>query len=172
VKQWYALRSKPKQEATAGTLLAQRDIEIYLPMVTDHRLPGKRPAPTPFFPGYLFARLDPDMGETHLARFTCGVLQLVSYGDEPCPVPDDLIDLIRIRVDRLSRRGWASEFQRGDRVVITGGPFSGVEAVFEEQLSSTGRVQVLVQVLRRLCRADVHVGQLRLATRTVGRQAA
>jgi hypothetical protein len=35
-----------------------------------------------------------------------------------------------------------------------------VEALFDRHLSSSGRAQVLVWVLQRLCRAEVRVGQL------------
>jgi hypothetical protein len=51
----------------------------------------------------------------------------------------------------------------GDRVVITAGPLRDVEAIFDRTLSPSGRVCVLIRMLERLCRAEVHVSGLQRA---------
>ncbi len=167
MKQWYVLRSKPKREASAAAVLERAEIEVYLPQISTQR---ERAVPSlvPFFPSYLFARLDPDRGELQMARYAQGIMYVVSYGEEPCPVPDDLVSLIKERL--ASSRGLvpAVEFRQGDRVLVTAGALRDVEAIFDRHLSATGRVQVLVQMLQRLCRVDLHVGQLRLLRKATG----
>ena len=163
MKQWYALRSKPKREVSVVALLERAEIETYLPQVSVRKATGGPPALAPFFPSYLFAHLDPFEGEIRLARYTYGVLSVVSFGGEPCPVPDDLITLIKDRLTRSQHRGLTGEFFPGDRVVVTGGPFRDTEAVFERHLSSAQRARVLIQLLHRLCKLDLRVDQLRLA---------
>ena len=162
MKQWYVLRSKPKKEVSAAAVLERSEIEVYLPQVAAHNERGKVPSLVPFFPNYLFAHLDPEIGELQRARYAQGIMYVVSYGDDPCPVPDDLVSLIRERIASSNGRVPAMEFRQGDRVLVTAGALRDVEAVFDRRLSASGRVQVLVQMLQRLCRVDLHVGQLRL----------
>ena len=168
MKQWYVLRSKPKKEVSAATVLERAQIEVYLPQVPVQRERGKVPSLVPFFPNYLFAHLDPDDGQLQMARYAQGVMYVVSYGDQPCPVPDDLVRLIKERLASSHGRAGAMEFRQGDQVLITTGALRNLEAVFDRQLSATGRVQVLVQMLQRLCRVDLHVGQLRLLRKAAG----
>ena len=162
MKQWYALRSKPKKELTAAAMLSRASIQTYVPLAPVYSPWSRQPGATPFFPGYLFGQLDPSAGEIQMARYTSGVLDVVGYGGEPWPVPDELIESIRQRIERLHARKGAPDFNRGDKVVIQSGPFRGVEAVFDSHLSAGGRVKVLISLLRRLCPAELQIGQLRL----------
>jgi transcriptional antiterminator RfaH len=162
MKQWYALRSKPKRESSVVALLERTEVETYLPQVVVRRERGKSPVAVPFFPSYLFARFDPLGGEIRRVRYTRGVLQVVSFGDEPCPVPDDLILLMKERFTRTRQVEHAAAFRPGDRVVVTAGQFKDMEAVFDCQLSASGRVRVLIQLLHRACKLDMRVDQVRL----------
>jgi len=165
VKQWYALRSKPRRESSAAALLTKAGIEVYLPQTRVHKQPGRGPILEPFFPGYLFGQLDPLLGDVRLVKYTPGILHIVGYGDEPWPVPDDLIAAIQERLTRGREALAHTGFRPGDRVVITGGPLRDVDAIFDCGLSATGRVRVLVRILGSLRPADVHVAQLRPANK-------
>src|SRR5581483_12163848 len=101
MKEWYALRSKPKREFFAASQLTRAGIEVYLPQVRVHRQHGKASACEPFFPGYFFGHLDPQQTEIHLAKYTPRILYVVGYGDEPSPVPDELITSIQRRLARV-----------------------------------------------------------------------
>jgi transcriptional antiterminator RfaH len=158
---WYALRSKPVKEASAAALLARAGLDVYLPQLRVHKQHGKPASVEPFFPGYLFARLDASRGEIRLANYTHGVLHVVGFGNEPTPVPDSIIDALRMRLTPRSELGGVTNYQRGDRLMITSGPLKDVEAIFDAKLSATGRVRVLIQMLSNQCRAEVNVRQLR-----------
>ena len=157
------MRSKPKREFFAASQLTRAGIEVYLPQVRVHRQHGKASACEPFFPGYFFGHLDPQQTEIHLAKYTPGILYVVGYGDEPSPVPDELITSIQRRLARVRGQGPLVDFRPGDRVVITSGPLQGLDAIFDCSLSPTGRVRVLIQILQRVCRAEVRASQLRRA---------
>ncbi|HZW29434.1 MAG TPA: transcription termination/antitermination NusG family protein [Isosphaeraceae bacterium] len=159
MKSWYAVRTKPRKETTAATLLTQRGIEVYLPQVRVHREHGKPAVLEPFFPGYLFGRLDPEQADLARANYTPGVLYVLGYGGEPCPVPDLVVATIQQRLE--SARGRPSDLRPGERLLITSGPLRGLEAIFDAHLSPTGRVRVLIRLLKRLCRAEVHINQVR-----------
>ena len=51
----------------------------------------------PLFPGYCFARFDPDRCA---ARAKCnGVVNIVSFDGQPAPIPEHELDSIRLLVD-------------------------------------------------------------------------
>lgn len=168
MRQWYVLRTKPRKDAAAASLLEKAKLEVFAPTITVYRAEGKRPAQEPLFPGYMFSRLDAHLGEVQLARYTAGVSDILRYGNHPAPVPDELVEAVRQRTASGPRRRQWSSYQSGDLVVITKGPFRDFEAVFDGHLSAAGRVRVLIRTLRRLYRADVHVSQLRLAGKAAG----
>jgi transcriptional antiterminator RfaH len=143
-------------------------VEVYLPRAPA-RDDGATPSDVaPLFPGYLFGRLSPQRNEFRLANSTPGVLYVVGYGDQPWPVPDGFISYIRRRLNRERRSTPAEDLRHGDRLVITGGPFRGIEAVFDRHLSGSGRARVLVEMLKRVCPAEVHVREVRPIRKTVG----
>lgn len=156
---WYAVRAKPKREVAASALLAHAGIEVYLPQSLMHREHGRPPRLEPFFPGYFFGRLDAARGQVRLVRYTSGVLDVVGYGEDPWPVPDAAIAAIRTRL--AHGRARAASLLPGERVVITEGPLKDLDAIFDRHLSATGRAQVLIQILERLCRTEISVEQLR-----------
>jgi transcriptional antiterminator RfaH len=164
MKQWYALRSKSKREFAAASLLTQAGIEVYLPQVRARQQHAKPPGVSPFFPGYLFARLDPLLAEIRLANYTSGISYVVGYGGEPWPVPDDLIFFLQRGMADGRNQGSDEEFRPGDRIVVTSGPLRGIEGVFDHNLSTTGRVRILVHVLNRLCPTNIPVRQVRRST--------
>ena len=161
MKRWYALRAKARRELAAASLLTRANLETYVPRLAaqcDHRAV---PSPGSFFPGYLFGRLDRDLGEVRLARYTPGILQVVGYDDEPWPIPDDVVQSIQERLARGSARPAAPDFRSGERAIVAGGPLADFEAVYDRRLSGPGRARVLVRILGRLCHAEVRAGHLR-----------
>jgi transcriptional antiterminator RfaH len=167
MKQWYALRSKPKRESAAAALLDRAGLEVFVPEIKVKKRAGNAVVVEPFFPGYLFSRLDASAGEIHMANYTHGILYVVGYAQEPWPVPDGLIATLKERLAHQPGRALLADVNHGDRLLITNGPFKGFEAVFDRYLSPTGRVQVLIEILNRVCRAEIDAGQLR----NVGRAA-
>jgi transcriptional antiterminator RfaH len=168
MKRWYALRCKARKEPLAATVLATAGLAVYLPQITNHPRSGTTPTVEPFFPGYLFASLDPDLGEMRLAKYATGVLYVVGGPNEPWPVPDDVVAEVQQRITRTARPPALDHFRSGDRVIITSGPLRDIEAIFDRALSPSGRVCVLIRMLERLCRAELHVAHLHLAANPAG----
>jgi transcriptional antiterminator RfaH len=169
LREWYVLRAKPKREALAAGLLGRAGLEIYFPQLKVVKGAGRPTTVEPLFPCYLFGRLDPDLQEIRLASYTSGIQYVLGYDREPYSVPDSLVAAIKERVAR--NRGMAAlpEFRRGESVVITDGLLRDLEAVFDRNVSKTGRARVLIQILGHIWPAEVHVGQLRPAKNAKGR---
>ncbi len=75
---------------------------------------------------------------------------LVQFGGKPARMDERVVAKIREHLAQpqaLDERGEILE--PGDHVVITTEPLRDVDAIFDKRLSATGRVRVLVQMLRR-----------------------
>jgi len=167
MRSWYVAKTKPRQEEQSSLVLAQRGLEVFLPKVaawTGRRRSGPPSRLEPLFPGYLFARLDLHAPEWLAARSAPGVAYFLGAEGVPSPLPDDLVEAVRLRADAQRRHGWRQPFQAGDRVLITAGPLAGLEAVFDGTLSASGRSRVFIAVLSRLVPVVIPVGFLRRAS--------
>jgi transcriptional antiterminator RfaH len=145
---WYLVRTKTGKERWVRDQLAAQLPEVFLPLL-EARTPrwGKLAwSITPLFPGYLFARLDPQMQYFNV-RYLPGVQGLVSAGNEPISVPHLVVDEIRRRGVNGVVKIEEKDFGSGDRLRIVEGPFRGFEAIFERYLSVAERVAILLSAI-------------------------
>lgn len=126
---WYLVNAKPRQDDTAERNLVRQGYCCYRPLLVVERIEkGKiSERPESMFPGYLFILLSDDENWVPI-RSTLGVKGLVSFGERPARVPEPVIDSIRGRTANVETR---RQFQLGDRVIVTDGPFSGIDAIFK-----------------------------------------
>lgn len=158
---WYALYTKPRCERAVSLRLRSKGFETYLPAVTVDGSRG-RTFRRPFFPRYLFVRLDLSTDALSSVRWTPGLKHVVRFGESPAVVPDEAIALIQERLAAMDDGGGlqAHGFRRGDRVRIRSGPFADFEAVFEGSLKPAERAWVLVDFLGRMSKVQVDVEEL------------
>lgn len=155
---WLALYTKPFKEYKVRNLLRVQGVEVYLPEITVQQRSGRKKKP--FFPHYLFARLDPSSAVITDVRWTPGLRYIVRAGDRPAPVPDEVVEHIRRRLTRMGVVRPEERFKEGDVVRIGHGPLEGLEAVFDRRLSAEGRVRVLLQLVNRLVATELDAGDL------------
>jgi len=146
--QWYVVQCKPREERRAFENLERQDFCCYLPMLAVEKLRhgSVRAIPEPLFPGYLFISLDELTGNWHPIRSTRGVVQLVRVREYPIPMPDRVIDAIRARLASNTPR--IPYLKPGERVRITEGAFSEIEAIFVAT-DGQDRVILLLNVLNQ-----------------------
>ncbi len=104
----------------------------------------------PLFPGYLFVHMGPletDPRCWDAVRWTPGVRLILGTPDTPVPVPNEVIETIQARVKEHGFVCPGPQFTRGSQVRFRHGPLTGLEAVFERQMSRAGRVRVLLRLL-------------------------
>lgn len=147
---WYLIHTKIRQERHALQNLERQGFECYLPCVQAEKLQRGALAVVdePLFPRYLFIRLGSGLEGQNWApiRSTTGVSRLVSFGNVPAKVDDELVDAIRSQISGPG--GLRRQFEPGQKVVITQGPFAGLEAIY--QLSDgESRVMVLLNILSK-----------------------
>lgn len=124
---WYLIQTKPRQEERAEEHLRRQQFECYRP--EKPRVHSSRSA-EPLFPGYLFIRLDRHLDNWYPIRSTRGVARVVSFGGEPTPVKDELIEQLRQRLAVAPQPARTPAFKPGDKVQLLAGSFRELEAIF------------------------------------------
>jgi len=160
---WYLVHTKPRQEDVALTNLERQGYECYLPQMRIERIRRRKAevATEPMFPRYLFIRLDSsDQGKSWSPiRSTLGVSQLVHFGARAAKVDDALVDLLRQREQAMPLNAM---FTNGDSVIITDGPFAGIEAIYQTA-DAERRAFILLEILSKPVSMQIDTGRLRKA---------
>jgi transcriptional antiterminator RfaH len=159
MQRWYALYTKPKKERQVDALLREQGIETYLPTVQRKVRRRDRPDRIVYFPCYLFARLDLSDTPRSSIDWMPGVRHIVSLGERPAVVADEIVDLVRRRLEGIEEVSYG-RLKQGDRVRITSGPLRDLEAMFDQPLSSADRVRVLLEVMGRMTPVDIDPSQI------------
>ena len=137
MKQWYAVYTQPRNEEQAQRHLERQGFEVFLPRYLKRRSHARRVTigPAPLFPRYLFVSIDTSQQRWRAIRSTRGVVDLVSNGETPNPVPEAIIGEMERRRDADGYVVLARHLglKRGARIRIDAGPFASHEAIFEEQ---------------------------------------
>jgi transcriptional antiterminator RfaH len=167
MEQWYTLYTKPNAEYRAATALQKRGIQAYLPEIESLKTRQGR-VRRPFFPCYLFARVDLEAVGLSRVQWTPGLRRIVAFDNWPVPLPDEVINLIQRKLDGINAvGGWSAHtFQPGDSVRITDGPLQGMLAIFEGPTTPAERVRVLLNILGHASRVHVPVADLEKAIAT------
>jgi transcriptional antiterminator RfaH len=157
---WYLVHTKPRQEKIALKHLENQGYTVYLPQINAEKI--IRGALTivlePLFARYLFIYLDSDGTKSWAPiRSTKGVANLVRFGTNPARVADDLVNAIEAG---LQGAPVVLQHQPGELVVITSGPFRGIEAVFQAY-DGNHRAMILLSLLGKDVRATQDLAQLK-----------
>jgi transcriptional antiterminator RfaH len=150
--EWYLVRTKPGKERWVRDQLSSLLPEVFLPFLRA-RVPrcGKLGwSVVPLFPCYVFARCDL-RGSYFDIKDSTGVAGLVSAGSEPLTVASEIVESIRERTVEGVVEIPERPFVPGERVMVTEGPFYGIEAVFERYLSGEQRVAILMNAAGPTC---------------------
>ena len=133
MERWYTLYTKPNAEYRVAQALERRGMQTFLPEIEAPKARNGRNR-EPFFPCYLFVRIDLKAVGLRQVQWTPGLRRIIAFDDRPAPLDDEVIDLIRDKLERVNAAGgWpAHNFRQGDAVRITDGPMQGMLAVFEK----------------------------------------
>jgi transcriptional antiterminator RfaH len=153
---WYVAKTRPGKERMVETYLAKNwGVEVFLPIIRHPA--GRKAGWEPFFPTYLFCFVDPQSADWPAIRWAPGLSYFLGAGQELVPVSDELIAHLKQRVFWWNEGRYAPRFAPGERVAVTSGPFSGLEAIFQRYIPARQRCQVLLQVLGQLAKVEVPV---------------
>jgi transcriptional antiterminator RfaH len=145
---WYAVNTKTCCEAIACASLERHGVEVFLPMLRERKvLRGKsRPATSPLFPRYLFAKFDVS-SQLRAVTYARGVKKIVTFGSGPSMVDESIIDAIRSQFTEGVIELSEDRFLPGQVVRIQDGVLCGLEAVFVKKLDGASRAVVLLKAI-------------------------
>jgi transcriptional antiterminator RfaH len=144
---WYLVQTHSRQEDRAESNLRSFGIETLAPKYKDRRRNFYTGEVTlyarPLFPSYIFARFIAK--ELHKkVRNTRGIRRLVSFGDSPTVVDEEIIAMIQSRIGDDGFARIDEDIQPGDKVIIKDGPLRAFTGIFERGMNSTDRVRILL----------------------------
>jgi transcription antitermination factor NusG len=123
---WYAVWTRSRHEQVVRAQLDDRQVPAFLPTLTkwSRWKDRRKQIDVPLFPGYVFARFDP---EHRLQVLKCsGVVSIVSVNGTPAPVPDEEIESIRTLVTSTLPFDPCPTIRTGTMVEVVHGPLKGV----------------------------------------------
>ena len=162
---WYLAQVKPNCAQIARRNLERQGFATFLPFEVETRRRGGRhmAANVQLFPGYLFVALDPRSMPWRQVNSTLGVARLVSFGDQPTPVPAPIVDALMHRCDASGRLIELAQLCPGDQVRITNGPLSSFIAQVD-RIEPDKRVWLLMDIMGGQTQVAIPHADLRLAS--------
>ena len=160
---WYALKSHPHKEELLFHQVDSRGFESFYPRIRVQPVNPRSRKIRPYFPGYLFVRVDLDVSGISVFQWMPYASGLVSFGGEPAVVPDVLVTALEQKLNSIAAAGGElfQALKPGTPVLIQGGPFEGFEAIFDTRLSGHERVRVLLKMLNnQTIKVELPAGQI------------
>lgn len=167
-RRWYVLLCQPQRERTAADALTERLFRVYLPLMTVIRSYAVRTAfgvirrkhrlPVPIFPGYCFLNFSftCDAERRDLVEAAPGVRRFLLVNQTFAVISSDAVRAIQDKENELNDRRRKPKlvqqgFSRGERVLITEGPFRDFVATISdiERLDDGQRISLLFDLLGR-----------------------
>ena len=138
MKNWYLVKTKPRQENVAIKNLENQEYSTFCPIVT---INNKQVV---LFPGYIFIHLDKKTENWSPIRSTKGVVNFVRFGLYFAQVPDTVIEFIKAnQLITLEKFKNLDKFKPGDKVQITDGVFKNCVAIFKSKKSEERLILLL-----------------------------
>ena len=155
---WYVLHTKSRFENVVDEGLRKKAINAFLPRVTvqSRRKDRKKMIRVPLFPGYVFVQSDLNPNQHLEILKTVGAVRLIGDHQGPISVFDQTIESLKIMTNTDQPISTGTEFQKGERVMVVNGPFSGVVGIFE-RYRGTDRIIVHIEALGRFAAVEVDI---------------
>jgi transcriptional antiterminator RfaH len=162
---WYVVCAQAGQERVAKEHLLQQGYETYLPMRLFLNRKQELVA-RPFFPRYMFVRVDLVEQAWRPILSTMGVRSMLMSGDSPMWLDGRIVGRLMAQEEggfiKLADRKTAPiacRFEPGQRVRVKGGVLDKLEGVFFEDIDAN-RIVILLSVLGRDSRIEVDPAQV------------
>jgi transcriptional antiterminator RfaH len=145
---WYVIQTKPGNEERAKTHLDNQGIETFLPLFETHQYSNGKiiSGIKPLFPNYLFGKLDLEL-HYYRVKWTRGINKILGSGQTPLPISEIVVQTIKDRSGADNIVKLEDEFNDGDAIQVTSGPFKNLSGIFTKMISGKGRVKILLSLI-------------------------
>ncbi len=161
---WYAVHVRSNHERVVGEYLESRGVEWFLPTYREvsRRADRRVVLDRPLFSNYVFVCIDADGPQRIEVIKAPGVVRIVGFGGNTVPVPEEIIESIRILVGDGSQSARPHPLVKsGRRVEVVDGSFAGARGVLFDTDSRGPSLVVEIEFLGRAVAVPVEADQVR-----------
>lgn len=175
-KHWYVVHTYSGYEQKAKKALEERIKqhaveqyfeEVLLPQenVIEVKKGVKKASKRHFFPGYILVRMELNDATWHIVKDTPKVTGFVGGSINPPIVPDEEIARITSQIEEGTLKPKSKvEFEKGENVRVTSGPFSTFIGMVDEVNESKGKLKVMVSIFGRSTPIELDFTQVEKTT--------
>ena len=152
---------KNLEHRTESMGMLDRILEVVVPTETEIEIRGgvRKEVERRVFPGYILVNMVMDEDSWYVVRNTPGVTGFVGMGNKPTALFQEEVDKIMSRIESDEPR-LKVNFELGEHVRITGGPFAEFNGIVDEIDGDKGKARVLVSFFNRETPVEVDFLQL------------
>ncbi len=169
-KNWYVVHTysgfeeKVKQsieEKGRQQGLEERIGRILIPTERVIEIKGKKKKESDrkFYPGYILVEIELDDETWYLVKNVPRVTGFVG-GTKPVPLPLEEVEVILQQIERGPVPTVKSQFEKGENVKITDGPFTSFVGFVDEVDPDHGRLRVMVSIFGRQTPVELSFSQV------------
>ncbi|NWG13284.1 MAG: UpxY family transcription antiterminator [Acidobacteria bacterium] len=159
---WYALYTRSRHEKKLLTELADRSIEVFLPMreVLSRWKDRKKKIWLPLFPGYIFVHQVDTPENRYRVLNIPGAVRFVGHEGHAERIPEEQIDAVRRFLEAEIAIDPYPYIKVGQRVEIIAGPLQGIQGIL---VRKRGRFRFVLRVdlIRQAVSIEVDASDVR-----------
>ena len=158
---WFALWTRSRHEQVVREQLEQKQVEAFLPTLPrwSRWKDRKKKIDWPLFPGYCFARFNPDDALPVLK--VPGVVSIVSFEGKPAPIPDYELESIRLLVGSELQFDPCPLIHEGMMVEVVHGPLTGVVGRLLRKDAKHARLMLSVDLIGQAVSVEVDAASVK-----------
>lgn len=156
---WHVIQTKPKKEDSVSQLLNSAGFEVLYPKIKEmcYRNGLSYFKSAPLFPSYLFLRINfQEKRNFHLIKYTRGVRKILCCENRPAPIPDDIVSVIKSRLNQEGVAEFNHNFKKGEKIKVRKGVLKDLIGILEKPLPHEARVQVLLNLVNYKMKVKLH----------------
>jgi transcription termination/antitermination protein NusG len=161
LESWFAVWTRSRHEQVVRGQLETKQIDVFLPTIAkwSRWKDRKKKIDWPLFPGYCFARFDPE--DALRVRKCSGVVNIVSFEGRPAPIPDYELDSIRLLVASDLQFDPCPLIKEGMRVEVIHGPLRGVVGRLMRKDHPRARLMLAVDLIGQAVSVEVDAADVK-----------
>jgi transcriptional antiterminator RfaH len=147
MKHWYALYTRSRFEKRTYSLLLDKGVDVYLPLIKSWRVwsDRRKQIEVPLMSSYLFVNTDVADYEAHIKILnTPGVVRFISFEGQAVPIPEyQIMALKRLSMEGIDMQCLDVSPPPGTLVTIEMGPLKGLKG---EVVYSGNSKKVIIRI--------------------------
>jgi transcriptional antiterminator NusG len=175
-KKWFVLHTYSGQEEKAIEALKKRLAaynmldklgQTLIPMqqIIESKAGKKISTEKKLFPGYILVEMDMDEKVWGIVKGTAGISGFISAEKKPLPLTDEELNNIMAQIEEAHDKAAAqSNFEKGDKVRITDGPFLNFIGLIDEVNPVKNTLKVMVTIFGRATPVELSFHQVEKVT--------